>query len=331
MLSFVGLDRHQESAYRMLMQVGSVTPDEAARRLGLSVTEAAGLLRGLEQRGLVASSGGRAGRYAAAPPGMALGGLLAQRRHELALAESAFSELVEEYRAGPGRVSTADVMEVVTGGAAIRHRFEQLQSNATDELLALVSAAPVVVHGDEQEVEDHAIARGVNYRVVIERAELESESGTGRIAAALGQEEQIRVVERVPTKLLVADRSVALMSLGPMAAMAESAEPSALVVHAPGVLEALTGLFELVWREARPVLLTAAGAVAEPQAEGPDETDLLILSLMLTGVTDRSVAKQAELGLRTVQRRIQRLMELAGVTTRMQLGWYAHEQGWVRR
>jgi hypothetical protein len=32
-----------------------------------------------------------------------------------------------------------------------------------------------------------------------------------------------------------------------------------------------------------------------------------------------------------VQRRVRRLMELAGVTTRLQLGWHAHERGWVSR
>ncbi|GAA1288061.1 helix-turn-helix domain-containing protein [Streptomyces aureus] len=331
MLSFVGLDRQQESAYRMLVQIGSVTPADAAQRLGLPEAEVAAVLGVLEQRGLAAAVGGVAGYYVATPPGIALGGLLAQRRHELALAESAFSQLVEEYRASPGRLPTADVMEVVTGVAAIRYRFEQLHLGATQEVLALVRADPVVVHADEHDVEERSIARGVNYRVILEHAELESEEGMGRLAAALDQNEQIRVVERVPSKLLIADRSVALLSLGSMAAMAVSAEPSALVVHAPGLLEALTGLFELVWKQARPVLLTAAGAVAVPEAEGPDETDLLIVSLMLTGLTDRSVARQLDLGLRTVQRRIQRLMELAEVTTRMQLGWYAHEQGWVRR
>lgn len=48
-------------------------------------------------------------------------------------------------------------------------------------------------------------------------------------------------------------------------------------------------------------------------------------------MTDASVAKQLDLGLRTVQRRVKGLMELAGVTTRLQLGWHAYEKGWVSR
>jgi DNA-binding NarL/FixJ family response regulator len=56
-----------------------------------------------------------------------------------------------------------------------------------------------------------------------------------------------------------------------------------------------------------------------------------VLSLLLAGLTDASVAKQLDLGLRTVQRRVKRLMELTGVTTRLQLGWHAYERGWVAR
>lgn len=85
-----------------------------------------------------------------------------------------------------------------------------------------------------------------------------------------------------------------------------------------------------MWRDALPLRLSGAG-VAEQEADGPDGTDLEILSLLLAGLTDASVAKQLDLGLRTVQRRVKRLMELTGVTTRLQLGWHAYAKGWVAR
>jgi hypothetical protein len=135
-------------------------------------------------------------------------------------------------------------------------------------------------------------------------------------------------VDRVPTKLVVADRALAMLPL-----TARGAEPAALVVHASGLLESLMGLFEAVWREALPLRLRlgAGGGVSEEDAAGPDATDLEILSLLLAGMTDASVAKQLDLGLRTVQRRVKGLMELTGVTTRMQLGWQAYAKGWVAR
>jgi DNA-binding NarL/FixJ family response regulator len=61
----------------------------------------------------------------------------------------------------------------------------------------------------------------------------------------------------------------------------------------------------------------------------PTTLDLRILSLLLLGSTDAAIAKQLGLGLRTVQRRVAHMMELAGVTTRLQLGWQAHRRGWL--
>ncbi|MCB5912112.1 LuxR C-terminal-related transcriptional regulator, partial [Streptomyces pinistramenti] len=91
------------------------------------------------------------------------------------------------------------------------------------------------------------------------------------------------------------------------------------------------GLFEAVWRQAVPLRLSADRAFHEDHPGHPDGGDLEVLSLLLAGLTDASVAKQLGLGLRTVQRRVRNLMELAGVTTRMQLGWQAYERGWLAR
>ncbi|EFF93785.1 regulatory protein [Streptomyces sp. e14] len=256
---------------------------------------------------------------------MALGALLTQQRHELEKAELAAALLAEEYRAAAAEPAVHDLVEVVTGAPAVAQRFLQLQLGANEEVCALVTDNPVAVSGSENDAEEQAAGRGVRYRVVVERAVLHQPHGITELTAALGRDEQVRVVDEVPTKLVVADRSLAMVPL-----TTHSAEPAALVVHASGLLELLSGLFESVWRTGLPLRLGASG-VTEQGPDGPDATDLEVLSLLLAGLTDASVAKQLDLGLRTVQRRVKRLMELAGVTTRLQLGWHAYERGWVAR
>ncbi|MBM7173866.1 helix-turn-helix transcriptional regulator, partial [Streptomyces sp. G44] len=260
-------------------------------------------------------------------PGVALGALLTQRRHELEKAELTAALLAEEYRARAAEPAVHDLVEVVTGAAAVAQRFLQLQLGAGDEVCALVTGSPVAVTGMETGAEKHAAGRGVRCRVVVERAVLDPPTGLAGLTAAIGRDEQVRVVDRVPARLVIADGSLAMVPL-----TSRSAEPTALVVHASGLLESLTGLFEAVWREALPLRLGEdGGTVREDAPAGPDGTDLEILSLLLAGLTDASVAKQLDLGLRTVQRRVKRLMELTGVTTRLQLGWHAYERGWVAR
>ncbi|WP_228447690.1 helix-turn-helix domain-containing protein [Streptomyces paludis] len=353
----IGLDERQESTYRALVAIGAAEVADLAHRLALPEPDTEHALRKLERHGLAAQSSSRTGRWVAAPPAVALGALLTQHRHELEQAELAAVVLAEEYRAEATEPAVHDLIEVVTGPSAVAHRFRQLQLGATEEVCALVTGQPVAVTGLDNEAEERAAARGVAYRVVIERDVLSLPAALSELSAALGRDEQVRVTERVPTKLVIADRSLAMVPLtGP------GAEPAALVVHASGLLESLMGLFEAVWREALPLRLRTdcgdgtertdegdggdavggsvggvirggglGGGVTEGRLPGPDATDLEILSLLLAGMTDARVAKQLDLGLRTVQRRVRGLMELSGVTTRLQLGWYAYEKQWVAR
>lgn len=331
MLSAIGLDGTHESAYRALVSGGAAEVADLARRLSLGERDAERALRSLERQGLAAQSTARPGRWVAAPPSVALGALLTQQRHELEQAELAAALLAEEYRAVAAEPAVHDLVEVVIGAAAVSQRFLQLQLGASEEVCALVTGNPVAVTGMENDAEEQASGRGVRYRVVLERSALDLPDGITELTAALGRDEQVRVVDRVPTKLVVADRSLALVPL-----TSHTAEPAALVVHASGLLELLQGLFESVWQQALPLRLGASGAsgasgIGEQEPDSPDDADLEVLSLLLAGMTDASVAKQLDLGLRTVQRRVKHLMELCGVSTRLQLGWHAYERGWVAR
>ncbi|MCY0928552.1 helix-turn-helix transcriptional regulator [Streptomyces sp. H27-H1] len=325
MLSAIGLDEGQESAYRALVALGAAEIPDLAHRLTLPEQQTERTLRHLERHGLAAQSSARPGRWVAAPPGVALGALLTQQRHELEQAELTAALLAQEYRAEAAEPAVYDLVEVVTGASAVAHRFHQLQLGAAEEVCALVSGRPQVVTGTENEAEERAAVRGVAYRVVIEREVLTLPRGIREASTALARGEHIRVTGQVPTKLVIADRTLAMVPL-----TARGAEPAALVVHASGLLESLMGLFEAVWRESLPLRLGSTGA-PEESGGGPDATDLEILTLLLAGMTDASVAKHLELGLRTVQRRVKGLMELSGVTTRLQLGWHAYERGWVAR
>ncbi|AWI31652.1 helix-turn-helix domain-containing protein [Streptomyces tirandamycinicus] len=326
MLGAIGLDARQESAYRALVALGAAEVADLAHRLALPEAETERALRLLEHHGLAARSSARTDRWVAAPPGVALGALLTRQRHELEQAELAAALLARDYRTKAAELPVHDLVEVVTGAGAVAQRFRQLRLGASDEVCALVTGSPVVLSGADDEARLRTGPSGVTYRVVVEREMLTPAARPAEVSPWLGRGAQVRVVERVPAELVVADRTLAMAPL-----TGRGSQAAALVVRAGGVLESLTGLFEAVWREALPLRLGGDGSVTEDGPAGPDAADLEILSLLLAGMTDASVAKQLELGLRTVQRRVKGLMELAGVTTRLQLGWHAYDRGWVAR
>lgn len=330
MLELFGLNERAEHVYRTLLTLGAATQSTLAERLSLPLPLVQNALAGLEANGLAALSAALGDHYVAAPPTIALAPALSQRRHELHEAERAVEALAEEYRrTGSTANGVADLVEVVSGVSAVRHRFEQIQLGAEQELLALVTDPPVAVRPEENVVESVVVGRGVAHRTVLSRDSLAEGQVMEQMALALGRGQQVRVAESVPTKMIIADRGLAMV---PLRALRAPGEPAALLVRAPGLLEAMVGLFELCWLQAVPVRFSSDGRLpVDELGDQPDRTDLQILSLLLAGLTDASVAKQLDLGLRTVQRRVQRLMMLTGVTTRMQLGWHAYEKGWVAR
>lgn len=331
-LTALGVQPTEERVYRALVGRTSATSAALAAEVGLPDAELAAALAALEAQGLVARAGAGGGpergpeRYVAAPPNVALGALLNQRRDELSRAESTLSALATQYRSAVSDTSASDLIEVLTGAEGIRHRFDQIQRSARREVLAFVAPVAIVVSAEENVAEDDAIRRGVDYRVVVERAALTHPGGADEVHASLRAGEQIRVVEQVPLRLAIADRSVAMVPLGgPDAAQG----PSAVLVHTSGLLDALVALFESVWDTGHPVVLGAADDLAVDTVPAVEEVDSRILSLLLIGLTDRSVASQLGLSMRTVQRRVRYLMDLAGVQTRLQLGWHAARHGWV--
>ncbi|MEU3216256.1 helix-turn-helix domain-containing protein [Streptomyces sp. NPDC006971] len=341
MLQALGLGPAEEVVYTTLLACPAASAQELARQSGLDEAETARILLDLTARGLAAvatesaapDSDGcevdlRPARYRLTPPSVALAPLLVAQRNALYQAETAFSMLTEQYRTTNAQTA-GGVMEVVVGVEQVAHRFHQLQCGAQRELLAFLVGAPIAVPREEADVsESSALDRGVDFRVVADKDYLDGHDVVRDVRAAITTGVELRLVDSLPLKMLVSDRERAMV---PLVDMADSdGEPSAIVVHRSGLLTALVHLFEKEWAQARPIYTTTTGLREEPAADQqPTEEEREVLALLLAGISDRRAASQLGLSIRTVERRMRRLMDLAGVESRLQLGWHAARAGWL--
>ncbi|MET9619696.1 helix-turn-helix domain-containing protein [Streptomyces sp. NPDC006464] len=328
MLDVLGLEPEDERVYRALLgQPGSLAAP-LAEQLGLPHAHVDKALSRLVSWGLVTRSPADQ-RFTAAPPAMALGALISQRRDGLRMAEHALVTFAEEHRAAMTGSSISDLIEVVTGVDAIRHRFLQVQQAARTQVRSFITAPFVALPPDENTAEPVAIGRGVHFRAVLDRAVLAEPGIIDDAIASLAKGVQLRVADELPMKLVLADADLGLVPL----AVTAAGEPGAVLLHRSGLLDALDALFETVWRTARPIELAGTGGEAAPTvevgAEGPTDLDRRILALLLAGLTDLTAATQLGLSPRTLHRRLRHLMDLAGVRTRMQLGAHAMRNGWA--
>jgi hypothetical protein len=330
MLESLGVQPDVELVYRGLLGRPGTSAADLAEVVQRTPTEVEHALSTLVSSGLALSSG--QGLYVAAPPSVALGALITERRDGLRLAEQALAGLAEEHRAATAGRSISALIEVVTGVDAIRHRYQQVQQAATAEIRSFVTAPFVAVPPGQNSAEPAALTRGIRNRAVLEKAVFDEPNATEEVIDSLQRGMELRVAERLPLKLVLADSDLALVPLQ-IDSEVPDGEPGAVLLQRSGLLAALDALFESVWQQAYPLDLgsaeSGAAVVEGAESDGPSLLDRQVLGLMLAGLSDQAVANQLELSLRTVQRRLRDLQDRAGAKTRMQLGWHAAKKGWA--
>ncbi len=308
-----------EAVYRALVRRGALSPEDVACAIDRDPDEVLASIKFLEELEL---AGWVDGRAVARPPFPAMEAIAIGRAREAAhardLAQS-FSDLWTQH------TSTAPYLEVLQTEEACESAQRTVTEGALEEVSAL-SLGPV---GDESSKPPVAvvsgffesIARGVRYQAVYSVSLLRDAAGLAAVRSCIEAGEQVRVCPDVPVNLTIADRRIALLSVpgGP------NRRRDMIVVRPSGLLDVLIAVFESYWRIATP--LTAEPAALD--CEGPYDGCRDLLSLLAAGLTDDAIARELGVSERTVGRRVARLEEVLGATSRFQLGLQAARHGWL--
>jgi sugar-specific transcriptional regulator TrmB len=308
-----GLDPDVEGLYRLLLSRSDATVAQLAADSGHPIEHVRTVLARLVDEGfatMVADS-----RFRAVGPDAVLGGRIASQLGEVLGEYEALRELLEIHRAGPGTGTSGD-WEVVTGAVAIRSRLRQLKAGAEHSLRTFVRP-PMVLPVPEDRLHQDLQARGICHKILFDRTILDIDPYAEYLQHALASGDEVRFAKRLPLKLLVVDeRTIVMEEPG-------EGRPRAIVTANRSIAELACTLFEQLWSSGIPATSAASDGVRI------DEDDAVLLGLLIAGLTDQSIASKLGIGLRTVQRRVRELMDLADVDTRIQLGWHAAKNGWV--
>jgi sugar-specific transcriptional regulator TrmB len=316
-LEALGISAEEERAYVALLDQPEATLAELCSALAWPARKVQRLLDALKGMGLVTFAAGTPRRFVPASPDIAIEAILSRREGELRRARAEIQRLQQRATEGAGK--SRQIIELVTTPEAERHVFEQIQLAARHELIFL-ARPPILIAGPEQpsETQVDAIARGVRYRSIADQAFLALPGVVGRIRADMAAGEEVRVVPALPFKMVMADRSVALIPLN-----LESPNSPSLLVRSSALLDALYAMFELLWERAAPITVTRAGLeTGAPGTRLPADADQLI-SLLAAGLNDKAIAYELGISASTLTRRITEIMHRLDAETRFQLGWLA--------
>jgi DNA-binding CsgD family transcriptional regulator len=307
----------EEHAYRLLVRLSAASPADLAGVASVPQEEAANLLESLRAKGLATAGP----VFQPLPPDVALGDVLLRRQQSLESARRIVAGLSEEYRTRARRRSADHLVEIVVGADALRERLRDMQNTAREEILWFCRANPIAMRGVDNSEENPALGRGVRYRAIYERALLDMPGELASILDGIGAGVDARALPTLPVRLAIADRSVAICPLVPDGDHGVG-EPTAALIRRSELLDALLALFESHWDRATPIVQDAGDGTLE-------EAERFLLSLFVAGLPDKSIASQLGVSRRTVQRRLERLMVLAGVDTRTGLAFQAARRHWL--
>ncbi|MFF4731737.1 LuxR C-terminal-related transcriptional regulator [Streptomyces mirabilis] len=326
----IGLDALSGRVLEYLVGHAPASSLTVAAAVGASREEVETALRSLEDALLVIPIASRPPQWKADPPRSSLGSLLARRRAELAQAELYMEQLHEIYDSA-ARPQAPHLVEVLEDTEEVTARYAHLLKGSTQEVLHL--AKPPYVTGPT-DASDHGDAAQPEFREGIRlRSVYDTEGFTDTVSletalrgSARGGE--FRLSSRLPVKLVLFDRTAALLPL-------HDDRPSAgsLEVRSPALIDALAALFEAIWKHAVPVSLESRQDWPAPRQTREttriDERTQAILDLMATGMKDDAIARVLNISRRTVQKHVSEAGTALGARTRFQIALRAAERGWL--
>ncbi|WP_424533700.1 helix-turn-helix transcriptional regulator [Sphaerisporangium viridialbum] len=305
------LSDEQERLYRyLLLNSGPIGREQLVKRFGDDVEASLDELRML---GLVLGDPPVARR-----PSVALHGVLMRQEAELRETQMHVGELDRLYDASH-HPPEGDAVNVLATLSSIQHWYEMVHTSAEQELMQLITH-PFLPLSDPK---GPAMSADTNddhpakCRIIYEWKVFESNAAVAGLQHSVERGCEIRVADRLPHKLLIGDRALAMTPRYPRG---HPDNRQMLLVHPGTLLDFLLAAFEAEWERAVPLQMDP-GRFSDGGDLDADE--MLILEMLARGAHVERIATASKVHKRTVNRRLDELKKRAQVETLFQLGAYA--------
>ncbi|MGW7241232.1 helix-turn-helix domain-containing protein [Streptomyces sp. NPDC054804] len=324
MLEVLGLDERTSGVYEALITQQDWKASDIAAHLGVDQSDVREALDRLARLSLLRPSEEQPGQLRLVNPSIGLSALLARQEAELNEQHARFARTREEAARLTSQWSVAHALhgsvERLEGLDEERRRMEELSEQAETEILSFLpggaqslSALAAVRQRDER-----CLARGVRVRVVLLHSARNDRPTREYADWLLEAGADVRVCPSLPIRLVLCDGRSAMVPIDP-----QDDRRGAFVMAAPGVVTALSALFETVWDGAEPF-----GERTPQYGEVTPQERRLLISLR-SGLTDEAISRQFGVSVRTARRMLASLMEKLDARCRFEAGYEAARRGWL--
>jgi DNA-binding CsgD family transcriptional regulator len=321
-LTALGLGADDERRYQQLLPLSGGPVGDVATVLGTSPDRLPELLGVLLDRGIAHL---RDGRLTVLPLPALVAHLIDEQAETAARTRERLHDLAQaipylvasSFQPGPGQMEQLGGLdgELSAGGNALALLTELIETSQGDLLWWRPDAWRMPRESAISVVVGRAVASGRRSLAIYPMRALHEAPEV--LQARARQGEQVRVIDEMPTRMLVIRGTHAVLPepLG-------FADEPRLLVRQPALVGALALLFESYWDQ----------AVALPDLDTRrPRVDIRgnLLRQLAAGAKDEQIARTLGLSLRTVRRRVAELLIELGVDTRFQAGVEAVRRGWL--
>lgn len=322
-----GLDKSVELVYEAMLTQSWNGIADLASQLGCKQVDIRRALDELSQLSLLRPSRDDPDTFRLVSPELAVQSLLARQEAELVRRQA---EIVESraaaaiFAAEHTRARTGEGyygIEKINGIDTMRDRLECLARGATHEVISLMPDSawgPADIEAS-RELNHELLGRGIKVATIYLNSIRNDGPTTDYALWLAGLGGKVRTLPTLPTRLIVFDRSLAVIPSG-----ADASVPSALVVHGAAPGAAFGAFFDQLWAAAY-----SLEAPSNRDDEGLTGQERALLSLLAQGATDTVVARKLGISPRTARRNTAQLMERLEARSRFQAGAKAAERGWL--
>ena len=276
----------------------------------------------LGSRGLVRLHQG--GRIEVVPPDISLPALALDYERRARESRSAAHELAQVYFQARSASRTPDVgtVRILNSMEEIAAVTAEAVAAATQQVRSFRSLSPRTraifaspLHSHEEPTRGVS-GNQLDYMTVYDTEVLEIHGALEILEARERGGERFRFTSSVPFSGVIVDEAAAIIDVS---AFDPSGFGSALI-RARSMVLALIALSDHLWDLGSP--LNVGGMATERR-------DQMILALLAAGAPDATIARQAGVSQRTVERRVRALMDQLGAGTRFQAGVQAARRGMI--
>ena len=244
----VGLSRYEAAVYLGLVTDRRARVTEISRRTGVPQPKVYQALDSLVEKGYCTLGSDSVNRYQPVAPEVAMAAHIARLQKEQEETRRLSRSLDALLKEGEGQELWAPPVEIVKGVRQISQMMVQRIQSAREEILFFGKSPIVKAREIAQSLAD-AGTSGIRLRLLYEASYLEQKDAPEEVALYRSMKGEKRVAPTLPTKLVILDKNIALVSI----ASSGGSGLLMLVLRHAGLMTHFVSSFEEYWKAGRPL------------------------------------------------------------------------------